>query len=106
MSIDAITGNWEEGYGSNALAWDADGSSVQGFAIANGKAKMYIDNNKNGKKDKSDKLIAKLQITEAAYEYNVGYGTWSVDSDSRIGSFVNPDGIELATARFKDLPAF
>ena len=108
MSIDIITGNWEEGSGPNAFTWDVDGSSREGFAVAksNGKVKMYIDTNKNGKKDKGDKLIAKLNITDAAYEYNVGYGTWSVESESKIGSFVNPDGVELAIAQFKNLSAF
>lgn len=50
MSIDVITGKWEEGSNSYALTWDVDNSSVEGFAIvkSNGKAKMYIDTNKNG----------------------------------------------------------
>ena len=108
MSIDVITGKWEEGSNSYALTWDVDNSSVEGFAIvkSNTKAKMYIDTNKNGKKDKRDKLVAKLKIADDAYDYNVGYGTWLADSDSRIGSFVNPDGVELVIARFKDLSAF
>jgi hypothetical protein len=109
MAIDVITGNWTETKNPYIVSWTTDGSSVQGFGITkgNGKGKMYVDRNKNGKKDKGDQLIATTRVTEAATDLsNVGYGSWSVDRDSKIGSFLNPDGVELAVARFTSLSLF
>ncbi len=109
MPRDIITGSWEEITNPYFVTWNTNSSTLQGFGITkgNGKGKMYIDTNKNGKKDKADKLIAITRVTEAATDQtNVGYGTWSADLDSKRGSFLNPDGIELAIASFKDVSFF
>lgn len=109
MALDIITGKWEETSNPYVVTWNANESSAQGFGITkgNGKGKMYIDSNRNGKKDKGDKLIAITKVTDAATDLsNVGYGTWSADLESKNGSFFNPDGVELAIARFKDVSFF
>jgi hypothetical protein len=109
MATDIITGNWTESDNPYLVNWTTNGSSAKGFGITkgNGKGKMYVDVNNNGKKDKGDKVIASTKVTDAATDLaNVGYGSWTLDRESRIGSFLNPDGVELAVARFTNLSFF
>ncbi|QCH14972.1 hypothetical protein CB0101_08555 [Synechococcus sp. CB0101] len=109
MSPDVITGIWNETKNPFIANWETDDSSTQGYVKINqkGKGKMYVDSNKNGKRDKSDKVIAKVIVLESASDQNnIGFGTWTADLESRTGTIFNQDGVELAITRYKDVSYF
>ena len=107
IQMDIITGTWREG--KRYAFWETDDGIVKGFGYvaANGKGKMYVDANKNGRLDlKKDKLIGKSRIVESAYDSQTTFGTWTVDPSTRRGLFLDAEGIEMSIVRINDTSFF
>jgi len=104
--MDIITGTFRQV--KVGASWKTDDGIIQGFAIPRNKGgAMYVDTNKNGKLDlRKDNLIAKLRPVKTAGDANIALGTWSVDSNTWKGSFLDPNGIEFGIIKVTDTSFF
>jgi len=110
MARDIITGKWTGPKNLPYAKWTTNESSAKGFAVVDLQAnvgRLYIDTNKNNKKDGSDKAIANLIKTkEEVTPYDAKGGTWSLDLNTKEGIFYNRDGIELISAQYNNISYF
>jgi len=110
MERDIITGNWTGPENLPYAKWSTNGSKVRGFAVVNestNSGKLYVDSNKNRKKDRGDKVIASLsKIKEDITPYDASGGTWSLDLNTKEGVFYNRDGVELISAQYRNTSYF
>ena len=105
--MDIITGTWSEG--KRYASWETDDGAVQGFGYiaSNGKAKMHVDTNNNGKLDpRKDKVIGKGRIAETAYDSKSTFGTWSLDPSTKKGLFLDNEGVEISVLKINDTSVF
>ena len=110
VARDIITGNWTGPKNLPYAKWTTSGSSVRGFAVVNestDSGKLYVDSNKNRKKDRGDKVIARLsRIKEDIVPYDARGGTWSLDLNTKEGTFYNRDSVELISAQYSNTSYF
>jgi hypothetical protein len=110
MARDIITGNWTGPKNLPYAKWTTNGSSAQGFGVVNqstNSGRLYIDSNKNGARDRGDKVIANLTKTkEEVTPYDAKGGTWSLDLNTKEGIFYNRDGVELIAAQYTNTSYF
>ena len=110
VARDIITGNWTGPKNLPYAKWTTSGSSVRGFGVVNeltNSGKLFVDSNKNRKKDRGDKVIASLsKIKEDIVPYDARGGTWSLDLNTKEGIFYNRDGVELFSAEYSNTSYF